>query len=46
MIYSNGDEYEGQWEDGKKHGEGKFKSTNQNIKGVWKKGKLMELTKE
>ncbi|OMJ65375.1 hypothetical protein SteCoe_38351 [Stentor coeruleus] len=24
-IYANGDIYEGNWENGKKHGEGKFK---------------------
>ena len=44
MVYANGDEYEGEWADGKKHGKGRFKSKTQNIAGIWKKGKLIELT--
>ena len=43
MVYANGDEYDGEWMDGVKHGRGKFISKTQNITGVWKKGKLIEL---
>ena len=43
MMYSNGDEYNGEWVDGLKHGRGKFVSKTQNISGVWKNGKLTEL---
>ena len=41
MKYGNGDEYEGQWLDGVKHGKGKLRSRTQNVLGVWKNGKLM-----
>lgn len=41
MIYANGDRYDGLWQEGLKHGKGKFVSKTQNIAGVWKKGKLV-----
>ena len=43
MMYGNGDEYNGEWVDGLKHGKGKLVSKTQNINGIWKKGKLIEL---
>lgn len=43
MRYANGDEYDGDWMDGLKHGQGRLVSKTQNITGVWKRGKLVEL---
>ena len=31
MKYDNGNEYEGEWENGKKHGEGTYRFANRNV---------------
>jgi hypothetical protein len=41
MSYSNGEYYEGNWLNGLKHGEGKYKNFKKMIKGEWKNGELV-----
>ncbi len=41
FIYSNGDKYEGEWRDGKMHGNGKMVFANGDVyDGQWKDGKM------
>lgn len=40
MIYQNGEQYEGNWADGEKHGRGVYRSGTDELVGEWAKGQL------
>ena len=44
MVYKNGDKYSGDWENGKKHGDGIYLIPKHNVKlkGQWEAGLMKE----
>ena len=43
MNYSSGETYDGDWEEGQKHGRGSVKSGSHNFIGIWRKGDLSKI---
>ena len=42
FIWNENKFYEGNWENGKQHGEGVFTKNGQIFKGIWKNGKFQK----